>query len=220
MPKLLLLRMAVTALDKDKPPVFYGGRTALAAAIGRVVPDPPTRGDRSAESERIRRERDDAFKAVERAMRPLTYAGAVILLNRPGVGERAAYELCLDARRAPRSPGGCAPRSPGGSSPEEPPGGCPKCPPLTGGPRSKEQEEVKFKEEEKEEGSSESPPHLTRAPEKTINGVIDPPSKAPKITKPIGASDHGCIRGWLPDASGGRGTSRCPTCHPTAQEAS
>lgn len=153
MPKLLLVRMAVSALDDDTPPMFWGGRTALATAIGRDVPDAPPMTDRSRDADLARKARRDAFKAVERAVQALTRSGAVVLTNRPGPGERGCYELRIMPRGGPRSVGASAPRSTGGGSSEVPPVEWTKWPPLNGGPRRKPQEEKTFEEKGKEDGS-------------------------------------------------------------------
>lgn len=83
-PMRLLVHMALTTKDSDDHPHYYGGSKAKAAALGF---DGSTRG-----SER----------AVERAMKALKDAGAVVMTRKQGPKHPPKYRLVL-TRDTPRS---------------------------------------------------------------------------------------------------------------------
>lgn len=108
-PFRLLVFMANTALDSDVEPRYWGGREALAIALGRFR---RIAGGRTPEEEA--RERDAAYLAVKRALRQLKNSGAITTLNVAGPGTRSDYRLNLDGppeTNGPRSAEG-TPRTP------------------------------------------------------------------------------------------------------------
>jgi hypothetical protein len=94
-PMRLLLYMAVTAMDDGEQPRFWGGRDALAVAMGRMVPDKHTEDD----AEKL--ERALAFKAVNRTIAALRKAGAITAMSGAAPGHNAVYALNLGIRRSP-----------------------------------------------------------------------------------------------------------------------
>jgi hypothetical protein len=89
-----LIQMALTSLDRDDPPRYFGGWEATARALGRDVPElaDELTGD---ERREVERQRENARRAVGRAVKELVAAGAVSRTNRPKVGSRAVYHLNL-----------------------------------------------------------------------------------------------------------------------------
>lgn len=80
-PVRLFVYMAIIAVDADPHPSFYGGREALAFALGAP--------------------RDDAgYRSVKKAVRALSKHGLIDLRERPGRGRRARYNL-LDGHGDP-----------------------------------------------------------------------------------------------------------------------
>lgn len=94
-PFRLLAFMGLTTLDdsKDGRPArqFYGGREMLAVAMGRVVPP------EDLEDPDVTRERHAAFVAVDRALKVLSKAGAIKVLEKAGHYRPAKYELLFPA---------------------------------------------------------------------------------------------------------------------------
>src|SRR5882757_10738811 len=89
-----LVYMAVTAKDNDEAPTYWGGRDALASAIGHAVVD---LGDGSTESDGDAR--DAAYRAVGRAIESLTVAKAISRAGRAAPGRNAAYQLHVSIER-------------------------------------------------------------------------------------------------------------------------
>jgi hypothetical protein len=92
-PFRLLSYMSLIALDADTEPKFWGGREALAIALGRLH---TFAGSGLTEEER-EHARETGFLAVKRALRTLKAAGAITPLNVPGPGHQAIYRLNLTA---------------------------------------------------------------------------------------------------------------------------
>lgn len=88
-----LVYMAVTAKDNDETPTYWGGRDALASAIGHPVVD---LGDGSTESGDAA---DAAYRAVGRAIESLTVAKAISRAGRAAPGRNAAYQLNVSIER-------------------------------------------------------------------------------------------------------------------------
>ncbi|MGW7301394.1 hypothetical protein [Streptomyces sp. NPDC054829] len=94
-PFRVLVYMALVSLDADdkdrgmKARQFYGGREALALAMGRMVPEE----DR--DNADVTRERHAAFAAVDRAVKVLTKEKAIKVLEAAGHYRPAKYELNL-----------------------------------------------------------------------------------------------------------------------------
>jgi len=80
----VLVQMAVVALDRDSPPIYWGGRAPLIRVLGR--------GD----------DPDDVdYKALKRAMTPLLRSGVVAVDKSSGPGHAARYSLHLDPPTGP-----------------------------------------------------------------------------------------------------------------------
>lgn len=75
----VLTQMAVIALDRDTPPIYWGGRAPLVRVLGRG--EDPTEPD---------------YQALKRAMSPLLKAGCVAVDKPSGPGHAARYSLHLD----------------------------------------------------------------------------------------------------------------------------
>lgn len=88
-----LVYMAVTAKDNDETPTYWGGRDALASAIGHPVVD---LGDGSTESGDAA---DAAYRAVGRAIESLTVAKAISRAGRAAPGRNASYQLNVSIER-------------------------------------------------------------------------------------------------------------------------
>lgn len=78
--KVALCFMALTALDADEPPVFWGKWESLAEALGHDAQDAP----------------DNARRATTRALTSLKAAGAIVSTGEARPGVHAEYALCLD----------------------------------------------------------------------------------------------------------------------------
>lgn len=87
-PFRVLAFMALTSLDEDVPPAYWGGRESLALALGRMVP-------LESEAPEVIRERRAAFRAVDRVIKDLTKAGAITVLEVAGNRRNAKYALRL-----------------------------------------------------------------------------------------------------------------------------
>lgn len=89
--RLVLLFMAYTALDADKPPRYFASREQTAIALGRMVPDAVSPDDdRFAE---VEAERTAAFQRVKLAVQGLVKAGAIERVRRGREGQRAEFVL-------------------------------------------------------------------------------------------------------------------------------
>lgn len=88
-PLLILVRMAVTALDGDAAPWFEGGWDLLARAAGHVAPAgcERCRGCKACAAPR---------KSVQRAVAGLVAAGAIVRTRPPSRHRPARYRLYLD----------------------------------------------------------------------------------------------------------------------------
>jgi hypothetical protein len=87
--------MALVTLDDDVVPLYWAGWERLAACLGRIVPDDPSRDDTSDDAAAARRSRRAAEKAVEDAVRTLRRAGAVAVVRAAGNHRAAEYSLDL-----------------------------------------------------------------------------------------------------------------------------
>ncbi len=77
-----LVWMCIQSIDQDRPPRYFGGRAALARAIGRE----PAGGGHLTTADR---------QAVTRALRTLRSAGVITPTNSPRPGQSAEYALHL-----------------------------------------------------------------------------------------------------------------------------
>lgn len=89
--RLLLLFMAHTALDADRPPRYFGSRERSAVALGRMVPDEPSLD--MADRDRLMRERQNAFSLIKTATRGLVERGAIERVRSGRAGQRAEFVL-------------------------------------------------------------------------------------------------------------------------------
>lgn len=108
-----LTYMALVSRDGDDPPRFYGGRDALALAIGRTLTDESTDKERNA-----------AYEAVRYATSTLTKHGAIKAANKAHTGRRQEWLLNLLPQNQPGSvdpePSGLTQDHPGSSSRTDP----------------------------------------------------------------------------------------------------
>lgn len=86
--RLVLVRMAVSAIDKDLEPRYWGGWEPLARALGRR---PNIDGTWPSDAAELA-----AQRAVDRAVATLTKSGLIKRLNTPRPGRQAEYLLQLD----------------------------------------------------------------------------------------------------------------------------
>lgn len=106
--RVLFAHMAVTAMDKDKPPTYFGGRQAMVLALFGELPDE-------------QRERENRYRYVRRLVEQIRAEGGLVLLNADTIRngtERAVYEVRVMGRPEGLTdpPGGGLHRpSPGGS---------------------------------------------------------------------------------------------------------
>ncbi len=91
--KLLLIFMALTALDTDQAPRYFAARESSALALGRLVPDAPEPDDPRAEE--INAERAAAFQRVKEATAGLIKAKAIERVRSGRTGQRAEFVLRL-----------------------------------------------------------------------------------------------------------------------------
>jgi|GEM_PF-3519729 len=124
--KIVLLRMANTSLDKDKPPRYFAGWELLALALGYDVPP------KTDSSEAARKVREGIRRNVRRATRELEDAGLITspwgVDTRARIGRKAEYHLHLDVFGRVTSPTtlpgneGDAPDHPEGDASDHPGG--------------------------------------------------------------------------------------------------
>lgn len=93
--RLVLLFMALTALDSAARPVYYREREATALAIGRMVPD-EVEPDHPSYAE-VNRQRESAFRLVRRATSELVERGYIRRRRRGQKWQRAEYEITIPA---------------------------------------------------------------------------------------------------------------------------
>lgn len=128
-PHRLLTYMALTALDKDNPPLFYGGREMLAAALGYNVPTEPSGGAESPFAVQAQKDRDKAFQAVKQAINVLIRKGAISRIETGKFRNHSKYALHLVRTTwgqegvAEQPPEGVAEKPPKGVT-QQPLGGC------------------------------------------------------------------------------------------------
>lgn len=79
-PFRLLTFMAVTIPDANDPPLWYGGPEVMAVGLGIILPE-PQEGD-----PKVTACREAAFRAVRRALKANTKAGALTLIRRSAPG--------------------------------------------------------------------------------------------------------------------------------------
>lgn len=91
----LLTWVALTALDGDSPPRYFGKRETSAVGLGLTVEDAPDPSDPNyAEIERVR---SNAFKQVQKAFAELVAAGLVQRVGHARAGRTSVYTLHLGA---------------------------------------------------------------------------------------------------------------------------
>lgn len=87
----LFTHMALTALDTDVRPTYFGSREQSTLALGRTIPDPVPPDDPHFAV--IDAERKAAFKRVLEAQKGLIDAGAIRRIRHGQAGQRAEFEL-------------------------------------------------------------------------------------------------------------------------------
>jgi hypothetical protein len=97
--KLLLIFMALTALDTDKSPRYFAARESSALALGRLVPDAPTSDNPRADE--INAERAAAFQRVKEALAGLVKAKAIERVRSGRPGQRAEFVLKVGTDSVP-----------------------------------------------------------------------------------------------------------------------
>lgn len=85
-----LTYMALVSMDSDDPPTYWGGREALAEALGHTLPP-----EDSADAEAAAQVREKAYRAVKRALRSLQQEGAIHTLKPASFRRHAVYEIRL-----------------------------------------------------------------------------------------------------------------------------
>ncbi|HEY9354222.1 MAG TPA: hypothetical protein VIP28_13260 [Nocardioides sp.] len=88
----LLAFMALTSVDREDQPTYYGGRRSLAlSGLGRPVPNPHD------DSPEVEKARNAVYQDVKKQIRILTDAKAIRRINDPGGrdSEKARYLLRL-----------------------------------------------------------------------------------------------------------------------------
>jgi hypothetical protein len=202
----VLIRMALSTRDADDPPHYRGGPAPLLLSLGRHEVDQADTSDAA----RVMREANE--KALQRAVQPLRALGLVTYAVTPGRGRTAEYHLHLHLQPVDKSAvegdrgTETVPLSEVSRGTQTVPlsglkgdGLCPDRGTVCVPPEKKEQ--MKDLDEEDQHSGLE----------------VTSPQGSHKIDRPVGVSDHGCVRGWLPDPSGGRSTEHCPTCRPSAR---
>lgn len=108
-PFRVLAYMALRSLDSGNPPIFYGGRDEVAIALGRPIPDAGPEFEKT---------RQANFNMVKKITRELSAVGAIVLVQAPGTGQNAVYELNLKGieKALPREAGGTPGTPHGGTS--------------------------------------------------------------------------------------------------------
>lgn len=94
-----LMLMAHVIHDDDENPTWFGGREALAHALGRVNLPPDEKHKRDCKCVNCLA-RKAAFQAVKVAMNQLIQAGAASLVVTPRAGRRAEYRMHLGVGHA------------------------------------------------------------------------------------------------------------------------
>ena len=93
--RLVLLWMALTALDTAAKPVYFGARESTAIALGRMLDDAVD--DDHPMHDEISRARESVFRMVQRALSELVDRGYVKRRKRGQKWQHAEYELTLPA---------------------------------------------------------------------------------------------------------------------------
>lgn len=185
----VLTRMALSSRDGDKPPHYRAGTGPLLIAMGRPLPEPE---DHSDDAERVR---ECNAEMLRRAVLQLRQAGVVTYAVAPARHRTPEYWLHLEPALAQQIVG-ARPNKSLGQEPARPNKSLGQEPSRPPGSLGSEMKDLQMSSK-------------TDEAETTALGF--------KVTSParvIGSTDHGCIRGWLPDDHGRRSGDRCPTCHP------
>lgn len=91
--RLVLLFMALSALDGDVRPTYWRDRESTAIAIGRMVPD-EVESDHPDYLE-VTRQRESALRLVRRAVSELVERGYIERRRRGQKWQRAEYEITI-----------------------------------------------------------------------------------------------------------------------------
>lgn len=197
-PFRVLLFMALVSRDGEQEPRYWGGVEAIAEALGRR-PGPSG----------VLAHRDQV--AVSSALAALCRAGAARLLVRPCPGRRAEYALVLDPTHTPVD----KPRN----DQAQPDHSATNTDPTIRLSLTHDQAHPDFNQAEPDFNQAQPGPKEERKTREQRGRTTPQSQQSPGRVIALGKTDHGCIRGWLPDDTGQRGAERCPTCHPTAPRA-
>lgn len=91
--RLLLIWMALSALDSDTSPLYYRKPEDSALALAHMIADRIDQGDPEADS--LRRKRDSALRMVRRATTELVDRGYIQRRKRGQKWQRAEYEITI-----------------------------------------------------------------------------------------------------------------------------
>lgn len=91
--RLVLLWMALTALDTDAKPIYFGARETTALALGRMVSD--LVDDDDPRFDEISRERESVFRMLQRALSELVDRGYIVRRRRGQKWQNAEYLVTI-----------------------------------------------------------------------------------------------------------------------------
>lgn len=97
--RLLLIWMALSALDSDPSPLYYRRPEDSALGLGHMISDHIDDADPEADS--LRRKRDSALRMVRRATTELVDRGYIQRRKRGQKWQRAEYEITIPTLIAP-----------------------------------------------------------------------------------------------------------------------
>ncbi|SKB86180.1 hypothetical protein SAMN05660916_03018 [Arthrobacter sp. 31Cvi3.1E] len=117
-----LTYMALVSMDSDNPPTYWGGRDALAEALGHTLP-----AAESEDAEAAAQIREKAYRAVKRALKSLHQEGAIQTIKPASFRSHAVYGIMLRIG-VDNCPQGTEKEPPKGTD-ETPPKGAEKEPP-------------------------------------------------------------------------------------------
>lgn len=103
MPKVAFMQMGLLALDRDSPPLYFGGWAPVARALGAQFPAECEGGSHGGPA--TGRTGDCGWcaggqRSARRAVQLLTAAGAVTARGRSGPGRRSEYALWITGSEA------------------------------------------------------------------------------------------------------------------------
>ena len=201
-PFRVLVFMALVAKDGDPAPRYWGGVEPLAEALGRsVMPF----GEVA--------HRDQV--AVSSALTVLVRAGALRVVVRPARGRRGEYAVVIDPPTTQAQPE----ETPVDNSPigqAEPEQSRIVRAGMVRLSLTDDQAEPDIYQGEPDLNQAEPGPKEVKENKRTGRRQTTDVGNSPGRVVALGMTDHGCIRGWLPDDDDPhrRSTTPCPTCLP------